>query len=157
MVLTATLTPGTAPALVDAYVVIQVPDGTRLSLQPVGAVPGIAPFATGFTPPPFSGTIFSYQFTGAEPPGLYSWFAALTQAGTLNVVGSIDQDSFHSPVTPMQQDRSDFATNLKTAKALASRSHHRCSCSPGELHMTAHAITTSPSRRTGRGSRIARK
>ena len=94
MVLTATLTPGTDPALVDAYFVIQLPDGTFLSLQPVGAVPGIAPFATGFTPPPFSGTIFSYQFTGAEPPGLYSWFAALTQTGTLNVVGSIDQDSF---------------------------------------------------------------
>jgi hypothetical protein len=94
MVLTAMLTPGTAPALVDAYVVIQLPDGTLLSLQPVGAVQGIAPFATGFTPAPLSGTIFIYQFTGAEPPGLYSWFAALTQAGTLNVVGSIDQDSF---------------------------------------------------------------
>jgi alpha-tubulin suppressor-like RCC1 family protein len=40
MVLTAMLTPGTAPALVDAYVVIQLPDGTLLSLQPVGAVPG---------------------------------------------------------------------------------------------------------------------
>jgi alpha-tubulin suppressor-like RCC1 family protein len=94
MVLTAMLTPGTDPALVDAYVVIQLPGGTFLSLQPVGAVPGIAPFVTGFTPPPFSGTIFSYQFTGAEPPGLYSWFAALTQTGTLNVVGSIDQNSF---------------------------------------------------------------
>ena len=76
------------------FVVIQLPGGTRLSLQPAGAVPGIAPFATGFTPAPLSGTIFIYRFTGAEPPGLYSWFAALTQAGTLNVVGSIDQGSF---------------------------------------------------------------
>ena len=69
------------------------PGSTRLSLQPVGAVPGIAPFARLY-PTSVQRNDLSYQFTGAEPPGLYTWFAALTQTGTLNVVGSIDQDSF---------------------------------------------------------------
>ncbi len=94
MVLTVTLTPGLTSPLVDAYIVIQLPDGSFFSLQPVGAVAGIAPIARGFTPVPFSGVVLSYRFTGAEPTGPYSWFAALTQAGTGTLVGNFQQLPF---------------------------------------------------------------
>src|SRR5262249_55856125 len=94
MVLTVTLVPGLTSPLLDAYIVLQLPDGSFVSLQPVGAVPGIAPIARGFTAIPFSGVVLSYRFTGAEPRGPYSWFAALTQAGTATLVGPFQQLPF---------------------------------------------------------------
>ncbi|MGH7264605.1 MAG: S8 family peptidase [Candidatus Rokuibacteriota bacterium] len=94
MVLTATLTPGLVAPLVDAYIAVQLPGGSLFSLQPVGAVPGIAPVATGFVPIPFVGVVVIYQFTGAEPFGPWSWFAALTQTGTVNLVGGFQQLTF---------------------------------------------------------------
>ncbi len=94
MILTATLTPGTSSILVDAYIVLQLPDGTLFSLQIGGAMPGIAPIVKNFIPPSFTGEVVRYTLTGREPPGTYSWFAALTQAGTLNLVGDVQQNTF---------------------------------------------------------------
>jgi ELWxxDGT repeat protein len=91
---TATLTPGATPLLVDAYVVVQVPSGAFLSLTPQGLIPGLVPFAAGFVPVPFGGELLRYTFTGGEPPGPYTWMTALTHAGTLTVIGTIDQDPF---------------------------------------------------------------
>jgi hypothetical protein len=95
LVLTATLTPGATPMLVDAYVVIRLPDGSLLSLRlDGGLVPGIAPIATGLTPIALTQPLLSYTFTGGEPAGTYTWMSALTQAGTGNVVGSIREVPF---------------------------------------------------------------
>jgi YD repeat-containing protein len=90
--LTAVLVPGTTPAPVDAYVVVQLPGGALLSVTLAGSVvPGIVPIATGFVPFPFSGPLLAYTFTGLEPPGAYTVFVALTQPGTLNVIGVLQQ------------------------------------------------------------------
>ena len=94
MILTLTLTPGVVPRLVDAYVVIRVPDGHLFSILLSGAVPGIAPIATGFTPIAIEGELFRYTFTGSEPPGPYSWFTALVATATGAVIGTIDEDDF---------------------------------------------------------------
>jgi protocatechuate 3,4-dioxygenase beta subunit len=94
MLATATLAPGAAGGSVDAYLVVQTPAGSLFSLQPNGLVPGVTPVATGFVPLAFSGVVLRHRFTGGEPPGLYTWFAALTQAGTTTLVGSASQVSF---------------------------------------------------------------
>jgi hypothetical protein len=94
MTVTATLTPGSSPMAVDAYIVLQLPGGDMLSIMPGGAAPGIAPLARGFVPVPMTSTILHYTFSGAEPPGLYQWFTAVTAAGTTEVIGSVDLDAF---------------------------------------------------------------
>jgi hypothetical protein len=94
MTVTATLTPGSSPMAVDAYIVLQLPGGDLLSLVPGAAASGIAPLARDFVPAPMTGTILRHAFSGAEPPGMYHWFTAVTEAGTTNVIGSVDQDTF---------------------------------------------------------------
>jgi subtilisin family serine protease len=94
MVLTATLAPGLIAPLVDVYIAVQVPDGSLFSLQPVGAVPGIAAVATGLTPLPFAGVVVTYRFTGAEPGGTWVWYAALARNGGLGLVGGFQQLGF---------------------------------------------------------------
>lgn len=94
MTLTASLRAGSAPVLTDAYVVLRLPDGSFLSLAGGGVVPGIVPIVTGLTPFGGSGLLLSHTFTGTEPPGSYTWMAALTQAGTLSLIGFINQQTF---------------------------------------------------------------
>jgi hypothetical protein len=80
---------------VDAYVVVRLPDGSFLSLQlGGGVVAGVVPIGRGLAPFAFTGELLGYTFRGDEPPGQYTWFAALTEPGTLNVVGPLDQVSF---------------------------------------------------------------
>jgi hypothetical protein len=95
MTLAATLARGPMPQLVDAYIVIQVPGGSLFSLLGNGTVvPGIQPVAMGLVPFAASGELVRYTFTGAEPLGVYTWFGALLQAGTSNILGFIEQKSF---------------------------------------------------------------
>jgi len=88
--LTLTATTTVSPLRADVYVALQLPDGTLLVMQPGGA------FSTALTPlvanipiPAFNGQIFSFTFTGVEPVGNYTWFAALTTPGTLNIIGAL--------------------------------------------------------------------
>jgi hypothetical protein len=98
MTLSATLTPLATPATVDAYVVVQLPTGQFFSVQLDGAlVPGIVPIARGIVPFSYSGTLAQYQFTGAEPPGTYTWYSVLTQPGTMTFVGVLQQTTFNVP------------------------------------------------------------
>jgi len=90
LTLTATTVASIPATLADVYVALQLPDGTLLVMQPDGS------FSTAMTPlvanipiPDFTGPIFNFTFTGAEPPGNYKWFAALTTPGTLNVIGTL--------------------------------------------------------------------
>jgi YD repeat-containing protein len=92
--LTAVLAAGSTPAPVDAYVVAQLPGGAFLSVTLGGVVPGIVPIATGFVPFSFNGQLLAYTFTGLEPPGGYTVFVGLTQPGTLNLIGTLQQTTF---------------------------------------------------------------
>ncbi len=88
------LTDTTWPA-VDAYIAVRLPDGRFLSLTAQGgAVPGIVPIASRFTPFPLTAEIARYTFGAGDPPGGYTWFAALTEPATATVIGAIDMDPF---------------------------------------------------------------
>ncbi len=90
LALLATVAPGTAPATADAYVALQVPDGSLRFLQGGGSLTtAIQPFAPHWPVGPFNGQIFSHTFEGWEPTGSYTWLAAFTQPGTLNLIGPI--------------------------------------------------------------------
>jgi hypothetical protein len=95
----ANLAAGSTPVFVDAYVLVQLPDGRLFSvLLGGGLMPGMVPIATNFAPFSFSSTLLSYTFTGTEPLGSYAFMGMLTQAGTLNLIGAVDQAPF--TVTP---------------------------------------------------------
>jgi lysophospholipase L1-like esterase len=93
--LTATLTPGGLPFLVDAYVVVRLPNGSFLSLREDGTlIPGVIPIVARVQPFAFAGELFRAVLSGGEPPGSYAWLAALTHPGTLSVIGAADRDPF---------------------------------------------------------------
>ena len=95
MTVVATVTPGGAPSPVDAYIMVQLTDGQFLSLQLNGPpVPGQVPIATNIVPAPVQQQVLQYTFTGAEPPGAYTWFAVFTVPGTMNFVSVLEQSPF---------------------------------------------------------------
>jgi len=90
MILNATTVAGNPPTVADVYVALQLPDGTLLVMQPGGSFAAtMTPLLANVSVPAFTGPIFNYTFTGAEPVGNYTWFAALTQPGTFNVIGTL--------------------------------------------------------------------
>ena len=95
LTLTVTAYPGDRSRRVDAYVAVQLPDGTLLVLQVDGSFTReIRPIVSNWTVAPFSGEIFRYTFGGDEPSGSYRWLAAFTEPGTLNFIGLIAQAGF---------------------------------------------------------------
>lgn len=102
MIVTASLSPGYVSGAADAYVVVQLPNGSFLSPQlGTGLVPGIAPLVAGLAWPPSGATpdplrveLLRYTFTGGEPAGVYTWYSAGTAPGTLNVVGPLAAQPF---------------------------------------------------------------
>jgi len=89
--LTARVTPGLlAGTPVDAYAEYTLPggqvfyqrlDGTFSQTTP-------APLITNWPLAPVSGTLFSFAFTGAEPPGVYSVRVFFYEPGTMTPVGN---------------------------------------------------------------------
>ena len=95
LVLSATVTPGSTPVSVDAYVAVELPDRSLLFFQGNDRfTPVLQPIATGVTPAPVTGEIFRYPFTGAEPVGPYRWLAAFTATGTLQLLGDVVEVPF---------------------------------------------------------------
>lgn len=92
--LTATVTPGATPRTVDVYVAVSLPDGTLLFYFYPSFTTDIRPAVTTWTVASFSGEIFRYTFTGGEPSGSYTWWAAFTEPGTLTIIGSIASAAF---------------------------------------------------------------
>lgn len=93
--LTATVTPGMTPIIVDAYVAIQLPDRTLLFLQGGGSLTtNVLPIVARWSPISFAGQIFIHTFSGGEPSGGYTWLAAFTEPGTLNFIGGIVEAPF---------------------------------------------------------------
>ena len=80
---------------VDAYVAIKLPGSAQLYMQPDGSLSSkVAPVVSNWTVEEFSGSIFSYTFSGTEPTGTYTWTASLMSPGTSNVIGSTVSASF---------------------------------------------------------------
>jgi len=94
---------GTPSVTSDVYIALQLPNGTLLYMQSNGSFStALSPFVSSITLPALSNLpIFNYKFTGAEPTGTYTWFAALMQPATMNMIGTIASASFTFPtVTP---------------------------------------------------------
>lgn len=96
--LSASLIPGVSLAPVDAYVVVQLPDGQFLSWTGTALVPGLVPIVRDFTPIRFSGEIGRLVIPAGTPPGTYRWLSALAQPGTLNLLTPIAETTF--TITP---------------------------------------------------------
>jgi Cutinase len=94
-ILTATVTPGGSASPVDVYLALQLPDQTLLFYQSNGSLTQEAqPLVANWTVTPFSGEVFRYTFSGTEPDGTYTWYAAFTDPGTLNIIGDMAQAPF---------------------------------------------------------------
>lgn len=98
LAVTASLAPGPIAAPVDAYVVLEFPDGRLLSWTGSGLVSGLVPIARGIVPFAFEGTLAHVVIPRGTPPGRYTWLSALTAAGTLNLLTPIAESVF--TITP---------------------------------------------------------
>ncbi len=84
---------GVVPTPVDAYIVVQKPDGSMTSLQTDGRlVPGLVPIARGLLLPTTT-LNFSFALAGV-PPGNYLWLAGVTSPGTLTTVTPVASTPF---------------------------------------------------------------
>lgn len=86
LVATVRATAGIVTSPVDAYVVVETPSGSVVSLQTNGRLqPGLVPIARAVTLP--TGTLpFAFPIPAGAPAGLYRWIAGLTTPGTLSLV-----------------------------------------------------------------------
>jgi hypothetical protein len=115
MLLTATLTPGSAPSPVDAYIVVQIPTGQFLSLQlGAGLRPGTVPVARAFTPFAYHDVLLQYTFTGAEPIGAYTFYSGLARPGSVAFVTPIHQVVFTFDLLGPETARLELGRALNT-------------------------------------------
>ncbi len=91
-VLSATLAGG-GPARYDAYILIDVPGGGVLSVTPGGPVPGLVPYARGFTAFPISAVLLDIIVPPA-PVGTYAVRAFLAATGTTTPATPVSQFAF---------------------------------------------------------------
>ncbi len=78
----------------DAYVVLRLPGGQLLSWTAGGFVPGLVPIARNFVPMNLDLEVLALTIPPGTPPGVYTWMTALTEAGTLNLLTGISEQSF---------------------------------------------------------------
>ena len=96
LTLHAQVTPGPSTTLADVYVALSLPDGTLLFwLGDGNFTTAVQSLVRNFSISPFFGQLFAFTFGGGEPVGTYTWMAAFTQPGTLNIIGAIA----HAPFT----------------------------------------------------------
>jgi len=95
LILTETTVASNPSVNADFYIALKLPGGTLLVMQPDGSFSTVMTPVTANVPVAnFNGPVFNYVFTGTEPTGTYTWFAALTTPGTLNVIGALATVSF---------------------------------------------------------------
>jgi len=95
LAVTVTTTAGAPSVNADIYIALQLPDGTLLVMQPGGSFStALTPLVSNIPVPDFNGPIFNFAFSGTEPAGNYTWFAALTTPGTLNIIGTMAVQPF---------------------------------------------------------------
>lgn len=90
LLLSATVDPHSVATTADVYVALLIPTGSLLFLQGGGNfTASIQPIVAGWPINSYSGQLFSYNFSAAEPSGDYAWLAFFTEPGTLNFIGTI--------------------------------------------------------------------
>jgi 6-phosphogluconolactonase (cycloisomerase 2 family) len=95
MTLTATTRPGPIAQAVDLYVALQLPDQSLWFLQADGGLTTeVRPLVANWVVAPFRGELWRYTFNGTERAGLYTWLAAFTETGTMDILGIIAQAQF---------------------------------------------------------------
>jgi len=95
LLLTAVVSPGQTLRSVDAYVAIQLPDGSLFYMQEDGSfTPEPQPLLRNWTVASFNAVIFRSTFNGLELPGPYRWLASFTEPGTFTLIGEIAQAPF---------------------------------------------------------------
>jgi hypothetical protein len=94
MRVSAMLQPGESASRVDAYVVLQMPNGQLMSWTGAALVPGLVPLARNITPGRFAGTILQTAIPPGTTPGTYKWMSGLTSPGTHNLVSAISETVF---------------------------------------------------------------
>jgi hypothetical protein len=94
MAVSVSLTPGLSPPRVDAYLVLQLPDGQFVSWTAQGPVVGIVPLARNVMPVNFRSVIAAISIPHGIPLGTYTWLSALTATGTMNLVSEIAAQRF---------------------------------------------------------------
>ena len=99
LALNATVTPGPATLNADVYIALQVPGCGSLAcaLYWQGGLNFTAtqqPYVGDWRVTSVNVPIFDYVFDGTETVGSYVWYGALTEPGTLNLIGSIKQVPF---------------------------------------------------------------
>ena len=93
-VVTATFTPGDDPTEVDAYAVLQFPDGQFHSLTPQGLVPGILPLRRTTVAASSTVDLLRLPLPAGAAPGQYTWLSALAVPGTLSLLTPIHSTTF---------------------------------------------------------------
>ena len=93
-VVTATFTPGDDPTEVDAYTVLQFPNGQYHSLTPQGLVPGILPLRRTTVAAASTTDLLRLPLPAGAAPGQYTWLSALAVPGTLNLLTPIHSTTF---------------------------------------------------------------
>lgn len=94
MAVSASMTPGAGAPLVDAYLVLRLPDGQLLSWTPGGLVPGLVPLARNVQPVSVRQIVVNVAIPPGVPAGTYTWLSGLTAAGTLHLVTEIAERPF---------------------------------------------------------------
>ena len=93
-VVTATFTPGDDAIEVDAYTVLQFPNGQYHSLTPQGLVPGILPLRRTTVATTSTIDLLRLPLPAGAAPGQYTWLSALAVPGTLNLLTPITSSTF---------------------------------------------------------------
>lgn len=88
---------GTVSTASDVYIALQLPDGTLLYMQADGSFSAtLAPFVSNVTVPALTNVpIFGFTFSGLEPTGSYTWFAAATDPNTLTFQSGLATAQFN--------------------------------------------------------------
>ena len=84
---------GSGPTRYDAYILIDVPGGGVYSITPGGPVPGVVPYARGFTAAPIGGVLLDLALPPV-PMGTYMVRSYLTLTGTPTPATPVGQVPF---------------------------------------------------------------
>ncbi len=85
--LTLDVAPGVAPPPLDAWVMLELPDGTLAYLQAGGGLSlSPVPFVANWTPVALRGVAFGLFLPETAPLGDYAWHVRLFRAGTLDLL-----------------------------------------------------------------------